>query len=156
MTKWKVVSASTEETLALGERLGKLLTSGTVITLEGNLGAGKTHFTKGIAKGLAIKRVINSPTFTIIKEYIGRMPLYHIDAYRLEGSEDDLGFDEYFYGEGVTVIEWASMIRDELPAEHLAITIKHVEGARILTFSPIGERYEALCKELLKDESISD
>lgn len=156
MTRWTIKSASPEKTLALGERLGKLLTSGTVITLEGNLGAGKTHFTKGIAKGLSIKRVVNSPTFTIIKEYMGRMPLYHIDAYRLENSEDDLGFDEYFYGEGVTVIEWASMIRDQLPTEYLAITIQHDGGARLLTFAPIGERYDALCKELLEDESISD
>ncbi|HHY21365.1 MAG TPA: tRNA (adenosine(37)-N6)-threonylcarbamoyltransferase complex ATPase subunit type 1 TsaE [Bacilli bacterium] len=156
MTKWKVLSASPEETLDLGERLGKLLTGGTVITLEGDLGAGKTHFTKGIAKGLSIKRVVSSPTFTIIKEYMGRMPLYHIDAYRLEESEDDLGFDEYFYGEGVTVIEWASMIREQLPTEYLAITIQHDKGARLLTLTPRGERYDALCKEFLKDESISD
>lgn len=84
------------------------------------------------------------------------MPLYHIDAYRLEESEDDLGFDEYFYGEGVTVIEWASMIREQLPTEYLAITIQHDKGARLLTLTPRGERYDALCKEFLKDESISD
>lgn len=156
MTNWTLKSASPEETLRLGESLGKLLTGGTVITLEGELGAGKTHLTKGIAKGLDIKRVVNSPTFTIIKEYMGRMPLYHIDAYRLENSEDDLGFYEYFYGEGVTVIEWPSMIRDELPTEYLAITMKHDEDGRCLTFTPVGKRYYPLCKEFMKDESISD
>ena len=137
------------ETAALAEKLAGLLQPSDVLTLEGDLGAGKTSFTKGLAKGLGITRVVNSPTFTIIKEYKGRLPLYHMDVYRLGESEEDLGFDEYFYGEGVTVIEWASMIEDQLPSDYLDITILHGgDDKRQIILSPLGERYRLLCKEL--------
>lgn len=144
-------SFSTDETLAFAEKLGEMLQPNDVITLEGDLGAGKTSFTKGLAKGLGVKRVVNSPTFTIIKEYKGRLPLYHMDVYRLENSDEDLGFDEYFNGEGITVVEWPSMISDQLPNHRLKIEIRH-EGdeKRKLTFSPIGERYIKLCKEIFE------
>lgn len=139
-----------DETERLGERLAEQLKAGDVITLEGDLGAGKTTFTKGIARGLGIQRVVNSPTFTIIKEYEGHLPLYHMDVYRLEDQDEDLGFDEYFYGDGVTVVEWAQFIQDMLPEEYLTITIKHVkEEEREFIFIPNGKRYVRICEELL-------
>lgn len=150
MKTYKVNTSSPEETMALAERLGRLVWSGAVLTLEGNLGAGKTHFTKGLAKGLEVKRTVNSPTFTIIKEYKGRLPLYHMDVYRVCDGDEELGFDEYFYGEGVTVIEWASLIKEQLPSERLEIEITHQgEFGRKIIFTPKGEAYILLCQELL-------
>ncbi|WP_078543040.1 tRNA (adenosine(37)-N6)-threonylcarbamoyltransferase complex ATPase subunit type 1 TsaE [Litchfieldia alkalitelluris] len=142
---------SSDETLEFSQRLGELLKPGDVITLEGDLGAGKTTFTKGLAKGLGITRNVNSPTFTIIKEYKGRLPLYHMDVYRLAESEEDLGFDEYFEGEGVSVVEWAELIKEYLPESRLVITITHQgDSTRQITFEPIGSRYIQLCKELFE------
>ncbi|MCT8136585.1 tRNA (adenosine(37)-N6)-threonylcarbamoyltransferase complex ATPase subunit type 1 TsaE [Anaerobacillus sp. CMMVII] len=150
MENFKVHTTSPEETMGIAERLGLLLNAGAVITLEGDLGAGKTHFTKGLAKGLNVKRTVNSPTFTIIKEYKGRLPLYHMDVYRVCEADEDLGFDEYFYGYGVTVVEWASLIKEQLPQELLSIEISHAgEDNREIVFRPKGERYILLCKELL-------
>lgn len=138
-----------DETHALGIRLGELLTAGSVCTLEGDLGAGKTTFTKGIGEGLGVTKNINSPTFTIVKEYQGRLPLIHMDVYRMENAEEDLGFDEYFYGEGVTIIEWAQMIQDQLPEERLDITITRIsDEARRFVFEPKGKKYVQLCEEL--------
>ncbi|WP_243300494.1 tRNA (adenosine(37)-N6)-threonylcarbamoyltransferase complex ATPase subunit type 1 TsaE [Bacillus litorisediminis] len=136
------------ELIALGELLGTLLKPKDVIALEGDLGAGKTTFTKGIAKGLEIQRVVNSPTFTIVKEYHGRIPLYHMDVYRLEDSDEDLGFDEYVYGEGVTVVEWAHLVEEYLPPERLTIHIQYEGSGRKLSFIPVGKRYYELCEEL--------
>lgn len=149
MEYWSVETEEVEETLKIAEKLGALVRAGDVITLEGDLGAGKTSFTKGLAKGLGVRRVVNSPTFTIIKEYKGRIPLYHMDVYRLENDTEDLGLEEYFYGEGVTVIEWPSMILAQLPEDRLKISIVHKgETARKLTFQPTGERSFSLSKEL--------
>ncbi|MFE8703971.1 tRNA (adenosine(37)-N6)-threonylcarbamoyltransferase complex ATPase subunit type 1 TsaE [Cytobacillus sp. FJAT-54145] len=149
MSEFSIVSTDAEQTMDFSKNLAELLKPGDVITLEGDLGAGKTTFTKGLAKGLDIKRTVNSPTFTIIKEYHGKMPLYHMDVYRLENSDEDLGFDEYFEGNGVTVVEWAHLIEDLLPEELLSINIKHGENeSRVLTLIPKGTRYEELCKEL--------
>lgn len=138
------------ETMQLGERIASLLEEGAILTLEGDLGAGKTTFTKGLGKGLGIKRPINSPTFTIMKVYEGgRLPLYHIDAYRLEGLHQDLGFEEYIYGDGVCVIEWAAFVEELLPKERLALKLEYAdEGARKITLIPYGEKYECLVKEL--------
>jgi len=145
-----------EDTYKLAKRLGKLLIHNDIILLEGDLGAGKTTFTKGLAAGLEIQKNVNSPTFTIIKEYIGRLPLYHMDVYRVEDAFEDLGIDEYFYNGGVTVIEWAHIIEEQLPSEHLSIYIYHDgQDKRILKFEPSGARYEALCKELF-NENLSD
>ena len=120
-----------------------------MITLEGDLGAGKTAFTKGLALGLGIQKNVNSPTFTIIKEYQGSIPLYHMDVYRLEDSYEDLGFEEYFNGNGVTVIEWAHLIEEQLPIERLNIFIYHQgNDSRKIVVKPAGERYEQLCKEI--------
>lgn len=149
VNEYIVRTTSTEETLQFSKDLAQKLQPGDVITLEGDLGAGKTTFTKGLAVGLDIKKNVSSPTFTIIKEYNGRLPLYHMDVYRLEDSYEDLGFDEYFEGQGVTVVEWAHLIEEQLPNELLQIKITHgEENSRILTITPIGKRYEMLCKEL--------
>ncbi len=136
--------------MGFSKRLGSMLQPGDVLALEGDLGAGKTTFTKGLAQGLGIMRNVNSPTFTIIKEYQGRMPLYHMDVYRVEDSFEDLGFDEYFEGNGVTVVEWAHLIEDQLPEELLTIYLYLGEnGSRRLVLEPKGKRYEELCKEIL-------
>ncbi|MFK4998566.1 tRNA (adenosine(37)-N6)-threonylcarbamoyltransferase complex ATPase subunit type 1 TsaE [Bacillus sp. N9] len=156
MPMYEIVTNKTDETHVIAKRLGCLLQKGDVILLEGDLGAGKTTFTKGIAEGLQIKKTVNSPTFTIIKEYMGKLPLYHMDVYRVADAYEDLGFDEYFYGDGVTVVEWAHLIQDQLPSHHLIISLYHEgENRRKLHFQPVGARYEALCKELW-NEIISD
>lgn len=136
--------------MAFSERLGSLLQPGDVLALEGDLGAGKTTFTKGLAKGLNITRNVNSPTFTIIKEYQGRLSLYHMDVYRVEDSFEDLGFDEYFEGNGVTVVEWAHLVKEQLPEELLTIYLYLDDNdSRKLVLEPRGKRYEELCKEIM-------
>lgn len=156
MKSYEIKLNSPEETMETAARLGELLQAGDVITLEGDLGAGKTTFTKGLAKGLHIKRVVKSPTFTIIREYQGRLPLYHMDVYRLEDSDEDLGFDEYFEGEGVSVVEWAHIIEEFLPKDRLDIVIRRSGDAeRELTLEPKGERFYRLCEEFM-NESFSD
>ncbi|QXE02243.1 tRNA (adenosine(37)-N6)-threonylcarbamoyltransferase complex ATPase subunit type 1 TsaE [Terribacillus sp. DMT04] len=150
MTHFKKTVHTIEETNTFGLRLAELLQPGDLITMEGDLGAGKTTLTKAIGGGLGVTRTINSPTFTIIKEYEGRLPLYHMDVYRLENSDEDIGFEEYFSGQGVTIVEWAHFIEDYLPKDRLELTIKHDGEARTITLQPVGERYEKLCKELTK------
>lgn len=140
-----------EETKQLAERLAQLLEPQHTITLEGDLGAGKTTFTQALAKGLGITRTVNSPTFTIMKQYNGRLPLNHLDVYRLADSDEDLGWDEIFYGDAITVVEWAHLIEDELPRERLAIEITRIgDTERKFIFKPMGEQYVQLCEELLK------
>lgn len=139
-----------EETMLLGERIGRLLQAGMCITLQGDLGAGKTTFTKGIAKGMGILKIVNSPTFTIMKVYQGTLPLYHLDAYRLEGAHQDLGFEEYLEGDGVSVVEWPQFIAELIPAEHLAIVIENNgEEARIFRMQAHGSRYERILGEIV-------
>ncbi|MDQ0221379.1 tRNA (adenosine(37)-N6)-threonylcarbamoyltransferase complex ATPase subunit type 1 TsaE [Peribacillus cavernae] len=150
MQQFEIISANEEETVQFAENLAARLTSGDVIALEGDLGAGKTAFTKGIASGLGVTRNVNSPTFTIIKEYRGRIPLYHMDVYRVSNAEEDLGFEEYFEGEGVTVIEWAHLIKDQLPEDLLVIYIfRNGDTSRRFVLEPHGERYVSLCKEIV-------
>ncbi len=144
------------ETQRLAAKLAKYLKARDVITLEGDLGAGKTSFTQGLALGLGITQIVNSPTFTLIKEYQGNLPLYHMDVYRLEGEDEDLGFEEYFYGEGISVVEWAQFIEDYLPDQLLNIIIlKLDENRRLLRFEPKGDYYIELCKEFFENENIS-
>ena len=114
------------ETIAIGEKLAMSLQGGELILLDGDLGAGKTTFTKGLAKGLGITRNIKSPTFTLIREYsMGRLPLYHMDVYRLEETGGaDLGLEEYFNSSGVSVVEWSQFIQAELPSEYLLVQLK--------------------------------
>lgn len=142
-------SSSPSQTQRWGERIAALLQGGDVIALEGDLGAGKTTFTQGLAHGLGVEGVVNSPTFTIIKEYEGRIPLFHMDVYRVHHEFEDLGFDEYFYGSGVTVVEWASLIRSALPLHFLDIYIKRLEGDfREILLKPQGDHYIRICEEL--------
>lgn len=143
-----MITNSQEETIALGEKLGKLLPKGTTIALKGDLAGGKTTFTKGIGKALNIEQVINSPTFTILKIYNGNLPLYHIDAYRLEDSSYDLGMDE-FEDEGIMVIEWPEYYKDYLPKDYIEIDFKYIDdNSREIIFNSHGEKYEEIVKEM--------
>lgn len=150
MHDYKLITNNVEETMDIAEKLAILLKPGDVVTLEGDLGTGKTAFAKGFAKGLGVKEPITSPTFTIIKEYDGKYPFYHMDAYRLEHSEEDIGFLEYFHGEGITLVEWAQFISDFLPSEKLNIDIHYInETTRSLLFLPEGEKYEQAVHRLI-------
>ncbi len=144
-----------DETIALGQKLAKYLQPKDLLLLDGDLGAGKTTFTKGLGLGLGIKRPIKSPTFTIIREYqSGRIPLYHMDVYRLEqGGGDDLGLDEYFNGDGVNVVEWSKFVADQLPKNYLRIVFRRDDdkgdNVRTITFEPVGPRFEKIMTELM-------
>lgn len=138
-----------DDTMHLAMRLATIIDEGTLITLKGDLGAGKTTFTKYLGIGLGVKKTINSPTFTILKSYNGRMPLHHIDAYRLEGIVQDLGFEEVFEEDACCVVEWADFIQDQLPNERLAITIHRLsENEREFIFEAKGTRYHRILEEL--------
>ncbi|TWT05584.1 tRNA (adenosine(37)-N6)-threonylcarbamoyltransferase complex ATPase subunit type 1 TsaE [Planococcus sp. CPCC 101016] len=146
---YAIMLNSPEETEVFAAAFAELLEPGDLLTLEGDLGAGKTTFTKGLAKGLGVQRMVNSPTFTILKQYSGRLELNHFDVYRLENSDEDIGFDEFFTSEAVSVIEWAKFIEEYLPKERLEITItRQSEQERKVVLNPIGRRYEKLCREL--------
>ena len=139
---------SVEETTKLGIELGKLLNPGDIVCLTGDLGTGKTHITKGIAKGLDIYDNITSPTFTIVNEYdSGRLKLNHFDVYRVSDSDEiyAIGFDDYIFSDAVSVIEWANYIEDILPKDLLHIYIEKDfskgENYRKITLTPYGERY---------------
>lgn len=147
---FEIITRTSDETTRLAEKLAVLLRPGDVITLEGDLGAGKTTFAKGIGAGLGVRRTINSPTFTIVKEYQGELPLYHMDVYRLEGSEEDIGFDEYFHGDGISIVEWPKFIQPYLPDHRLDISLKVIDDTkRMVTFYPRGRDFKRLCEELL-------
>lgn len=145
---------SVRETEKCGQKIGDNLQPGDVICLIGELGAGKTAFVSGIAKALGIKEYITSPTFTIVNEYFGRMPLYHFDVYRIENPEElyDIGYDEYINGSGVSVIEWADRIEEMLPHECLKVCISirngDDENHRVIIIEPVGERYTKIVDSL--------
>ena len=147
------VSHSEAQTRRLGARLGELLQGGDVLCLAGELGSGKTRLVQGIGQGLGIEGPITSPSFTLINEYRqerARLPLYHVDLYRVEEAREtlSLGLDEYFYGDGVCVVEWADRAPDALPAEHLWIELRHLEETkRSLLMKAVGQRYEKLLRE---------
>lgn len=125
-----------EETIELGRKIGKLLKKGDILAMQGTLAAGKTTITKGIAESLGVTDVITSPTFCLISEYEGKMPLYHMDVYRLEGTDDfeNLGTDDMLYGEGVSIIEWSEKIMDALPKKTIILKLEPQEdGSRIIT-----------------------
>ncbi len=127
------ITHSPEETIKLGEKIGSKLVKGDVIAMQGTLAAGKTTITKGIAKALGIDDTITSPTFCLISEYYGKMPLYHMDVYRLEGGEDfvNLGTDDMIYGDGVSIIEWSEKIMEELPKRTIILKITPLDdGSR--------------------------
>ena len=123
-------TSSAEETIELGKKIGSLLKKGDIIAMQGTLAAGKTTITKGIAQALGVKDEITSPTFCLISEYEGKMPLYHMDVYRLEGGEDfiNLGVEDLMYGNGVSLIEWSEKVMDELPKKTIILRIEPVEG----------------------------
>jgi tRNA threonylcarbamoyladenosine biosynthesis protein TsaE len=140
-----------EDTDKLGKLLAAYLMPGAVITLDGDLGAGKTRFSQGFARAMGVTEIVNSPTFTIVKEYEGaELPFYHMDMYRISQAEaDDLGLEDYFYGAGVTLIEWSSLIEDSLPFERLSITIAHQgETARLFHLTPHGKPYQDWCVQM--------
>ena len=128
-------SNSAETTIEIGKKIGNCLTKGAIIAFKGTLAAGKTTITKGIAASLGILETITSPTFCLISEYYGKMPLYHMDVYRLDGAEDfaGLGTDDMLYGEGVSIIEWSEKIMDELPKKTIILSITaHEDGSRTI------------------------
>ena len=143
---YKVTTYSEEETIELAQNIESEKFPNMVICLQGDLGSGKTMFTKGFAKALEVKEEITSPTFNIIKEYTsGELPLYHMDVYRLDGKVDDLGIEEYYTRGGITIIEWADMIPDYLPENRLDIKIKsssEIEDKRTIVLIPHGQKYE--------------
>ncbi len=132
MKRFDLISNSSEDTLAIGRIIGETLTGGNVVALSGELGAGKTCLTQGIAQGLGVAEeyYVTSPTFTLINEYPGRIPLYHMDVYRLSDSRDleDMGCEEYFYGDGVVIIEWAEKVADILPRETLVLHLEYIDS----------------------------
>ena len=148
----KIYLENEEKTREIGSKLGELLTPKSVICLIGDLGAGKTTMTQSLARALGVDDYITSPTFTIVNEYEGRMPLYHFDVYRIGSSEEmyDIGFDEYIDGDGVCIIEWANLIKDILPDEYLYIEMNYKETGREMILTPRGEKYEEIVKELSK------
>lgn len=148
--EYKVTTKNEDETIELAQNFESEKFPNMIICLRGDLGSGKTVFTKGIADALGINEVITSPTFNIIKEYEGELPLYHMDVYRLNGKVDDLGLEEYYKKGGIVVIEWADMIEDYLPEERLDINIKAVdEDVRIFKITPHGSKYEEVCEAIL-------
>ncbi len=148
--EYKIITNSELETIELAQNFESEKFPNMVICLNGELGSGKTMFVKGIANALGINDVITSPTFNIIKEYEGELPLYHLDVYRLDNAKNDIGIEEYFTKGGVVVIEWAENIKDILPEERLDIKIKVLgENKRSLVITPRGEKYEELCEAVL-------
>ena len=149
--EYKYNSKSERDTIELAENIEAEKFPGMVICLNGELGSGKTVFTKGLAAALGIDDTITSPTFNIIKEYHdGEMPLYHMDIYRLEGNIESTGILDYFNLDGIVIIEWANMIEDYLPDERLDIYFKVVEeNRRIIKIIQHGKQYEDLCEDAL-------
>jgi tRNA threonylcarbamoyladenosine biosynthesis protein TsaE len=148
--EYEVITERKEETKELGKRLAPLFERGDVVLLKGDLGAGKTTFTGGVAEGLSIDEKVISPTFNIMKCYFkGRIPLYHIDAYRLENQNIEIGLDEYIEGYGVCLIEWPMYIEKLIPDDYLEITINNLGGdKRRLAFKAHGDRFDALIAKL--------
>jgi len=155
---YKITTYSEQETIELAQNIESEKFPNMVICLMGDLGTGKTVFTKGFAQALEVQEEVTSPTFNIIKEYTsGEMPLYHMDVYRLDGKVEDLGIEEYYNKKGITIIEWADMIPDYLPEKRLEIRIKSSEedeDKRIITITPYGRKYEELCEAILWESYI--
>lgn len=149
--EYKVTTYSELDTIEIAQNFESEKFENMIICLDGELGSGKTVFTKGIANALGIEESITSPTFTIIKEYTtGEMPLYHMDVYRLDGNADGVGIEEYYNKGGIVIIEWAKTIKDILPEERLEIKFKVVdENKRVLVITPYGKKYEEMCEAVL-------
>lgn len=148
---YRITSRNETDTVEIAQNLESEKFPNMVICLYGDLGSGKTVFSKGFAQALGIEEPVTSPTFNIIKEYTtGEMPLYHMDVYRLDGNIDGVGIEDYFNKEGVVIIEWADTIKDYLPEERLDIKFKIIdEDSRTLVFLPHGRIYEDICEAIL-------
>lgn len=153
----KLITEQPEETVELGAKIGELLNSGDIICLQGNLGAGKTCLAKGLLAGLEVEAEVTSPTYTLINEYQGRLPAYHIDLYRISDYKElyDIGFEEYLYGEGVTIIEWPDKAGPLMPDSYLNITIKSQEDNRLIKIIPQANKYISLVTELKENVDLS-
>ena len=159
MESLKINSHSPEQTQLLGSYLGDLAHKADVFLLTGDLGTGKTCLVQGIARGLDVKEYAFSPSFVILREYHGRLPLYHIDFYRLDHIEEiaDMGLEEYFYGEGVCAVEWAEKGLQVVPHDNLLITMNYIstsQTGRSICLKPQGERYYELIEQLKKRKGI--
>lgn len=148
---FKFISKNVEDTLTIAENIESEKFPNMVICLDGELGCGKTVFVKGFANALGIEETITSPTFNIIKEYAnGELPLYHMDVYRFDEIEENIGITDYYNKGGVTIIEWSELVQDKLPEERLEIKFKIIdENTRLLVFKPYGKIYEDLCESVL-------
>lgn len=149
----ELITNSPRQTGDLARYLGEIAQPGTLLVLDGPLGAGKTSFVQGLAQGLGITGIVNSPTFNIVKEYNGRLPLYHFDLYRLEDGEElwELGLDEYLNSGGVCALEWGERAQGLLPNERLHIRLENRgESMRSLFFTPVGSMHKSLVEELMK------
>jgi len=153
MRAWKFTSKNPDETKAFGGRLSKYLKGGDVICLFGDLGSGKTTLIKGIAGGLKINQAkVNSPTFVLMNVYEGRLTLFHFDLYRLEDIQgiSSIGYDEFLYGDGVSVIEWADRLGTFLPEEYLKVDLKHKKlDERVIQLSAKGRRYQKIIEKMM-------
>ena len=145
--EYKLTTRSEMETIEIAQNLESEKFPNMIICLNGELGSGKTVFTKGFANALGIKETVTSPTFNIIKEYDGELPLYHMDVYRLDGNASGVAIEDYFNKGGVVIIEWANTIKDILPEKRLDIKFKIAgENSRVLVIVPHGKEYEELCE----------
>lgn len=154
--EYRFISRNEEETVYFAEQLYSKVFPGCLIALDGDLGAGKTMFSRAFAKAMGVSSNVNSPTFTIIKEYMGKQwPLYHMDVYRISLEEaDELGLEEYFEGDGIVLIEWASLIEPLLPDQRLSVFIDvDIEGTRVFKITPQGNRYLQIC-ETMKEQGV--
>lgn len=148
--EYKLTTRSEMDTIEIAQNLESEKFPNMVICLNGELGSGKTIFTKGFANALGINETVTSPTFNIIKEYDGELPLYHMDVYRLDGNTEGVGIEDYFTKGGVVIIEWANTIKDILPEKRLDIKFKIAgENTRVLVVTPYGKEYEELCEAVL-------
>ncbi|EHJ53158.1 hydrolase [Streptococcus macacae NCTC 11558] len=141
-------SQNENQLLALGQRIGQKLKAQDVLVLTGDLGAGKTTLTKGIAKGLAVEQMVKSPTYTIVREYEGRLPLYHLDVYRIGDDPDSIDLDDFLFGDGVTVIEWGELLDSSLLGDYLTIRLDKLDDGRQVSLIPHGLRSQQLAKEI--------
>ena len=141
-------SHNEKELIAIGQKIGRLLRARDVLILSGDLGAGKTTLTKGIAQGLDIRQMIKSPTYTIVREYEGRLPLYHLDVYRIGEDPDSIDLDDFLYGDGVTVIEGGELLEDSLPQDYLKIQLVKEEDGRRILFEAVGQGSKGLLQKI--------
>jgi tRNA threonylcarbamoyladenosine biosynthesis protein TsaE len=149
----EIVSSSSEETKRFGRLLGRNAESGDIVLLIGDLGAGKTTFTQGIAEGIGVNEPVRSPTFVLVLQYQGRLLLNHIDLYRIGGLAEvlDMGLDEYLLADGISIIEWANRASDAFPQSRLEITLEHVnENERLLNLAGYGDRHCKLLRAIIE------